>query len=146
MISFKTNDAELSNTIKKLHQKISNPISLMKALGVQIQGSMEKNFNNMQDSTGKNWRPLAETTIKSRLKRTNPRKNNKYGAKPLSDTGALRKLTFNAERNSVTIGTTVNYGHIHNEGTKYIPKREWAYINKDGKEKVRILIENYLKI
>ena len=104
-----------------------------------IPGFIESNFDkNGSNSPGGTWDPLTKKSITCRKMKTD---FEKYGDKPLDDSGTLKKsfkkITINQDKNSVSaeITTPLKYGYRHNSGkgkTCYganIRKREHMHIN-----------------
>ena len=87
---------------------------VLKDLGIATETAIDFNFIKERNDQGK-WKPLAESTKKSRRKGDGTR-----GPMILQDVGILKNsMTHNVNgKTSVDVGTNVPYGRYHQEGVR----------------------------
>ena len=141
------NDQIFQKKIQRFIKKAKDSRALLEAIAIQGERSMEDNFKNEKGPSGK-WAPLSPVTKQLR------RNKDSSSIKILQDTGTLSKLGHSIIGGTLLkIGTTVNYGKIHNEGGTSnffgtqvtIPKRAWAYISKEGSFRMLRAMRIYFK-
>lgn len=117
-ISIKGHD-RAERVLVKIQQNIQNPVQALKQIGEVMVASVHKNFE--AEGRPQKWAPLSAMALNMR------RNKNKNSVKILQDTGRLRNsITYavNEPDQSVSIGTNVKYGEIHQYGGKInIPAR-----------------------
>jgi len=129
-------DSILQMKIKKaLALAPSQQKELLENIGITGMKDMEDHFKRETGRSGK-WKK-SQRAIRE-------------GGQTLSDKGNLRELNFQVGRKSVLIGTDTPYGAIHNFGgptgrnhATDMPKREWAYISKQGKKDLDLTVKNF---
>jgi len=135
----KVDTSVFDKNMRKTMQNLSDKGKLLDMIGIVCQRDITKHFEDEMSPTGR-WKDISEKTKKMRTRR-----GSRYG-QVLSDKGNLRKITYRKGNGDVKIGTSVDYGAVHNFGNPManLPKREWAYISNNGQKKVDKAIELYL--
>lgn len=158
---------EASNLQKKVKDtiaKLQDTKPLLDRLGVQASQGLKSNVKSERDHSGAKWPDLSAATKAARATKmsTKRRKSVKTkskgvvqlaGYKMLQDTGAMiRGIGYRYDGpKAIVAGTSakksgVDYGLVHNSPVKaHVPKREWIYLSRDTKEKLRKALINYLK-
>lgn len=121
---------QLNDQLADILKQIDNKDMITRA-AKEAQEGIEGNFDRQSDRKGGTWQELSEKRIKERkLKGTWP-------GKILVDTGFLSEIKYNIlSANEAKVGTEASYGNKHNVGRR-TPKREWLYLSKETKEKIR---------
>ena len=137
-------DTNFQRALRRYIKRAKNLTPIMKGIGIQASKEIESNFPKQRDSKSQSWKPLKKATLAARKK---AKKGNKFGPKILMDTGLLRTINFRVKQKSVLVGTSANYGEPHQFGApkKHIPKREWLFIDKDGKSKLVKVLKVFFK-
>jgi phage gpG-like protein len=112
---------------------------LLMKFGVQGVAIINKNIESEQDKKGTRWPELSTKTLALR-------KKNGRGAKMLQDGGHFKQtINYQLMPKSVRVGTGTNYGGKHHFGVPEtnLPKREWAYVNSNGKRKLNWILKDF---
>jgi len=146
--------SKLERRYRELIAKAGNPRTLMSQVALTILNDMEQHFDQEVDASGKKWEKLQPIGYRLRgIPVGDP-------VKLLQDTGRLRQLHFQLlDNKKARIGTSVNYGRLHNfGGLSHYDKivngqrltgdlrafpRQWAYLSERGKLKVSLTMKNY---
>lgn len=125
----------LQADLKKLFPEAQK--KFLKLASTAIFKDIAKNFEAEKDSGNQKWKRFKWPDGKIR----NQRPTRRGGTKLLQDTGRLKNsvLPF-VEKNAAGARTNLEYAVYHNEGTKRIPRREFAYARPETEEK----LEKYL--
>jgi phage gpG-like protein len=118
---------------------------VLKACALLIKADVKENFQGSHDPAGLPWLPLKRRRSGRRHKGSTP--------KPLLDTGLLQaSITAYAQghiedvtRDSVTVGSALDYAGWQNDGTKTIPAREFAGFSDKGIGEIEEAIGEYLE-
>lgn len=135
----------LEEKIKQLEEKVKRAKNLdkvMKVIASDILKEEQLNFKRNSDPDGVPWQPLAEKTIKSKIKRgRNP--NNILRDKSLLF-GSLHTVV---EDNSaiVATGPEIIYAKTQNYGRGGIPERQFAGMNKKNVKKYNKWAAKYIE-
>ncbi|PZT47304.1 phage virion morphogenesis protein [Helicobacter valdiviensis] len=132
MESFKLSGLEnLLKTCSKL-DKEQKDIILKEIIAEGILKHTQENFEKEQDSNGKAWKPLKDTTLKAR-RYANPKITHN---KILTRRGTLSSsLNYKIENDTAKIGVNASfkgyqYGKAHQFGTSKIPARPFFPFNE----------------
>lgn len=96
-----------------------------------------KHFKDQASPKGR-WKPLSASTIRMRRKG-----KGKGSARILQDTGSLRNSVMpgiglkDLQRNRLILYTNIPYAKKHDEGFGSIPQREFMWLGKDAKGKMK---------
>jgi phage gpG-like protein len=143
MAVIQLDDREFRRKLRKLSKKVKTLKPVLTKIGIEGTKNVEEHFDKERGPKQK-WKKLSKRTLASRRTPKGKRKA-KYGDKILQDTGRLRAIAFNVKKTSVEIGTTVDYGAVHQFGKGRIPKREWLYINAKGLTRFKKILTIELK-
>ena len=106
--------------LKVTTEKLSDMRKFWSSVGMYVQKqTIKERFDKEQTPDGQKWKPLAPATIKARKKR-----HKKGNMKILQDTGELRRsIKYEADTNSVKVGSNLVYARTHQFGRGKIPAR-----------------------
>jgi phage virion morphogenesis protein len=108
--------------------KANNLSTVMEEIGAELESEIRLNFEQEQTPYGEPWKALSASTQKSRRSGKGSGSN-----KILRDTGDLfNSITHNADRSEVEVGTSKEYGAVHQEGSDEIPARIFLPTEEDG--------------
>lgn len=115
---------------------------LWQAVGMYIQRqTIKERFDKEQSPGGQKWKPLSQSTVNHRKKR-----HKSGNMKILQDTGELRRsITYEAEPNSVRVGTNLKYARTHQFGRGNIPARPFLGVNDEEKKHIISMLGSYIK-
>ena len=100
----------------------------MEEIGSELESEIRLNFEQEQTPYGEPWKALSENTQESRRSGKGSGSN-----KILRDTGDLfNSITYNADQSEVEVGTSKEYGAVHQEGSDEIPARIFLPTEEDG--------------
>lgn len=139
------------NGAKDRAQNLTVPL---KKAGLVMLSSVNKNFRS--GGRPSPWRPLAQSTIRQKLKNGGTllpltgASRRSFGAR--TGGGNLRRsITFNASRNKLVIGTSIVYGAIHQYGGRAgrnhsanIPARPYLVFQKNDLNAIKELIVSHI--
>ena len=122
---------------------ISDTKDLMRNIGVAMKAGTVRRFQAGEGPDGEGW-----TAVK-----TGSRKNRRGRARPLLDTGRLRKsLAISATATEVHVGSNLVYARIHQLGGQAgpgrkvtIPARPFLGISEEDREEITALIKEHLE-
>lgn len=134
------NTKEIESLRKKIN-KFSKQINssneeVLGLIGVRWVGMIKSNIARGVDVDGNPFPSVNYTKYRYENGR-----GSRYSSKmvrdinPLQDTGRLvgSIMTTDITKNSVTVGTNVPYAETHNEGLKFVKKRQFIPTNKSGR-------------
>ena len=135
--------------LKRVQQKLKvtadrlinlQPYWQLVGLYVQRQTIRER-FNKEQSPEGQKWKPLSHATIRRR------KKHHKKGSmKILQDTGELRRsIAYEANNDSVRVGSKLKYARTHQFGRGNIPARPFLGVTESEKQHITSMFRQYLK-
>lgn len=141
MIKVKLNNKDLKLLQSKLKQlkDLREPLAEIKTA---LEASTKLRFNRGVDPEGKDWKPRSKRYAE-RLKaqgRLTPR--------VLVVTGRLqRSIEYISDDKRVVIGTSVDYGAVHQEGdpARNIPQREFIGVSDLDIERIDEIIEKHIE-
>jgi phage gpG-like protein len=103
---------------------LQNPQQLFRDVGIALVKQVKIGFIEGQSPYGEIWAKPAWRMINN--KKVYRRGNIGRDWKPLLDTGILRNsITFQADANSVQVGTDISYGEQHQLGINGVKKRQF---------------------
>lgn len=128
----------LQTNIEQLRQKLTDLTPLMEDIGVILSRSSEERFTTKQSPNGNYWANLMPSTI--------ARKGNNN---ILINKGHLSDIIYQADKYSVSVGTTEVYGVFHQFGAKKrngkeMPARPFLGISDDDERDIFDKINQYL--
>lgn len=94
------------------------------------------------------WPANTAATVvrKARSRRGASRRRAIAGNKPLIDTGRLlNSINYRTRRDSVVIGTNVDYGIYHQTGTRRIPARPFMLLQESDQVQIGRLVVRWLR-
>lgn len=101
-------DQPLKALLQQLAERGEKPRAAMEEIGFYVIGATRRNFDTQTAPDGKRWTPLKRATIRNKKKRKD---------RILEESLLLRdSVRHQADDNSVTVGTNVIYGRIHQLG------------------------------
>ncbi len=115
----------------------------LRPVSVYLSSQAKSNFDRGQTPDGAPWPPLKRQRARNkRAAKAGKRAGAHTGQKPLLDSGilmasmsaraasanAIRAVTGGAGAASLEQGSNVNYGGFHQNGTRHIPRRQFAGI------------------
>lgn len=125
---------KLSKDLKELLP--ASQVKFFKLASVAIYKDVIKHFEQEKAPDGK-WKRFKWPDGKRR----NTRPTKRGGSKVLQDTGRLKgSIVPFVSKDAAGARTNVEYAAYHNDGTKTIPKREFAYVDDLTMDK----LESYL--
>ena len=128
--------------LKTIADKLRDMRQLWQAVGMYIQRqTIRERFDKEQSPGGQKWKPLSQATLKKRSAR------HKTGnVRILQDTGELRRsITYEAEPNSVRVGTNLKYARTHQFGRGNIPARPFLGVNDEERQHIISMLGSYIK-
>lgn len=137
-IELQFDDKATRELLNAVVQNITNPQPVLNKIGQMMLASVKENFEiggaySSPDSIiggSKKWKPLSKTT-----KKIKARQGKKGPYQILADSGRLRdSITAKADKDSVTVGTNVEYAAVHQFGAK---KGEFGIVDVLVKAHVR---------
>lgn len=106
--SITVQDSALRAELARLQAHLTNLTPVMRSIGQTLRTNVDLGFRGEHDPWGVPWRPLSEATLRQRRGTS---------AQILRDTGRLaNSMTYRADRNSVSVGTNVEYASDHQFG------------------------------
>ena len=111
-------------------------------VGMYVQRqTIRERFNKEQSPEGQKWKPLSHATIRRR------KKHHKKGSmKILQDTGELRRsIAYEANNDSVRVGSKLKYARTHQFGRGNIPARPFLGVTESEKQHITSMFRQYLK-
>ena len=133
---------QLKQKLSALGAKISNMKNLWMSVGAYIQRqTIKERFDKEQTPDGTKWTPLAQATVKKRLK-----KHKSGHMKILHDNGELRRsIVYEAGECWVRIGSNLKYARTHQFGRKHIPARLFLGITQSERLHISNMLRSYLQ-
>jgi len=113
-VSVTLDDREVQRLLNRLRARVDDMTPVMDMIGSALADNIRLTFHDGRDPWGRPWAPLSPATLAKR------RKGNGSGEdRPLRDTGRLmNSIIHHATRNSVTVGTNVEYAATHQYGAR----------------------------
>ena len=133
---------KLRQSLKVTTEKLKDMRQFWSSVGLYVQRqTILERFNKEQSPDGQKWKPLAPATIKAKKKR------HKHGQmKILHDTGELRRsINYEADNNSVKVGSKLKYARTHQFGRGKIPARTFLGVTENEKKHIISMFRQYLK-
>lgn len=136
------NAGGLRQKLKAIADGLRDMRPLWQAVGMYVQRqTIKERFDKEQSPEGQKWKPLAPATLKQRSA-----KHKTGHARILQDTGELRRsITYEAEPNSVRVGTSLKYARTHQFGRGNIPARLFLGVNDEEKQHIISMLGAYIK-
>lgn len=120
--------------------RIQNFSSFLKEVGQNLESSTKLRFNKGIDPDGNKWKPRSKRYIEALRKKR--RLNNKV----LVISGQLQKsISYAYNSKEVNIGTDIEYGEFHQEGSGHMPKREFLGISSQDEQKIENIVEKHIQ-
>jgi phage virion morphogenesis protein len=135
-------DRRLSRQLGKLAKVLGDLSPEMELIGNEILERARQSFDDEADPWDKKWRPLAPSTVAARQRKAKKLGlTGTGGLQILRDTGALlASLNMTSDKDSVTIGSPLEYAAIHQFGgmagrgrSVRIPKRSYFPVDIGGR-------------
>ena len=126
--NFDIRNEEFIKYLNSTISKANNLSPVMEEIGVELESEIRLNFEQEQTPYGEPWKALSENTQESRRSGKGSGSN-----KILRDTGDLfNSITYNADQSEVEVGTSKEYGAVHQDGSDEIPARIFLPTEEDG--------------
>lgn len=110
-------DTTAIQALELLKAKTGNLAGAMAVIGRFMLTQVQMEFRQGKDPYGTPWKPLSKTTIERRRKGKGKPGAGAGGVQILKDTGRLAaSFTYDADAESVTVGTNVSYAKTHQFG------------------------------
>ena len=118
--------------ITRLIVKLTKARKYFENVGRYVQSqTIHERFDKEQTPSGEKWKGLSSSRVKQRMKR-----HKSGNMKILQDTGELRRsIQYQADDESVIIGSKLKYAKLHQFGGTITTKREGVYKHKYGPTK-----------
>jgi len=134
------NDTEVQVMLGNVLKRVSDMRPAMRDISILLKESVKKNFE--AEGRPKKWKPLAPSTIASKVKR-------KGTWRPiLVDTGKLRASntpSYGAKWAKLTNAVKGNYGWKHQYGTGKIPARPFMMIQDEDIPRIIDVLRRYIE-
>lgn len=126
----------INQHLAELQMRLSGDMTpLMSAIGALLESSTRDRFNTKTDPDGRPWKPLSWVTLMRRQGR---------GGGILVDWGDLfRSISYQADSNSVTVGTDRHYGKYHQMGWG-VPQRAFLGLSYQDKQDITDMINDFI--
>ena len=143
-LSIDVRDDETRRLFMQLERRGANTRTAMASIGEYMLRRTDERFSAEEDPEGNPWQPLSPATLKK-----------KKHTKILTESSNLRsRIVYDADVDSVALGTNVIYGAIHQLGGKAgkghkvtIPARPYLGVNdEDLKEFIEILADHLTEL
>lgn len=136
------NVSGLRQRLQAIADELRDMRPLWQAIGMYIQRqTIKERFDKEQSPGAQKWKPLSQSTVNHRKKR-----HKSGNMKILQDTGELRRsITYEAEPNSVRVGTNLKYARTHQFGRGNIPARPFLGVNDEEKQHIISMLGSYIK-
>jgi len=109
--------------IKNIEVNVSLNQEVYNKIGSEIVNRTKSNVNAGEDADKNTFTPLKSKTIKYKQAKG-------YGSNTLISTGKLlNSINYQANSESVSVGSDVPYAKFHQYGTKYLPVRKFIPIS-----------------
>ena len=120
----------LKRNLEEKAKKLSNSQPFWQSVGEYMKTrTIKECFDKEQSPDGEKWKPLKHRQ-----------------GKILQDTGELKKsIQYEADNNSVTIGSKLIYARTHQFGRGKIPARPFLGVTPDDKKHIAQMIKIYLR-
>lgn len=129
-------DAELKAELRKLADKINNLTPFFADVGETLLNSTRERFRSMTDPDGTPWAPLSPA-----YQAQKPKNKNLI----LTLNGFLRgTLTKQATRDSLRIGSPLDYAAKHQFGSGRIPARPFLGLSEEDRSDLLDALNEYL--
>ncbi len=134
--------SRVQHKLKVAADKLNNMRQFWASVGMYVQRqTIRERFNKEQTPESKKWKPLAESTIRRRKKR-----HKRGNMKILQDTGELRRsIAYEANDDSVRVGSKLKYARTHQFGRGKIPARPFLGVTESEKKHITSMFGQYIK-
>ena len=113
-------DKGVLGALAVMQKQLRDMTPVMKAIGRKLESNTHVRFDTKTAPDGSSWAPWSEETAKAR--------EEEGRGTLLEYTGRMRdSLTYEADKDSVTVGFGVPYAIHHERGTKRIPARPMLF-------------------
>lgn len=133
-------DSAVTNALRRLMARTNNLRPLMDEIGEELTVSTKARFASQTDPDGAPWTPLSKRYLSSKTKRKSRGRD-----LILVLTGALRHIPhYQADNDSVAIGTDSLYGATQQFGRGLIPARPFLGLSTTDRSTILALVEDHL--
>lgn len=149
MIKITLNDTQAVKSLQQIANQLEQPRRLYGILGETLKKIHTARFKAEQDPDGKNWKPLADSTLALKRKRGK-------STKILRQDGYLAdKTAYNVTNDNVEFGSQEVYARLHQFGGNAgrgkkvtVPARPWLGVGKNDEtlllEKARFHLQKVI--
>ncbi|GHU08355.1 hypothetical protein AGMMS50225_06840 [Betaproteobacteria bacterium] len=144
-IEVRFESSDLVQKLNSLSEALDDTTPVMQDIGALIKGRVSDRFETESDPRGIPWAPWAPAT-----KKTYPKDGNRRILDRRGD--MLDSLSWETDRNSVTVGFGAPYAAYHEFGTTRMPRRSLLFDNPetgtltpDDEAAIENIITGYLR-
>lgn len=144
MNAIEVQDREVLDYLRQLQDKLDDMTPAMDAIGQRLEEQISYRFETETDLRGAAWKPWADSTRKAYPKDGHRRLLDRHGD--------LMKMSHQADRNSVTVGSGALYAAFHEYGTKRMPRRGFLFddpntgtLGEDDQRTILEIVQGYLE-
>lgn len=145
-VTIQINDQEILAALSALATAANRLEPALDEIGGAVQASIQFNFSGQHDPDGNAWEPLSDATLENRRGGS---------GQILRDTGRLnRSITYNAQAESVEIGSDAVYANMQQFGGQKtdfpwlwgdIPPRPFVGISEADKAHILAILSDHLE-
>lgn len=134
--------SKVQQKLKVTADKLHSLKPFWQTVGMYVQRqTIKERFDKEKSPDGQKWKPLTESTNRRRKKR-----HKRENMKILQDTGELRRsIAYEANDDSVRVGSKLKYARTHQFGRGKIPARPFLGVTESEKEHITSMFSQYLK-
>jgi phage virion morphogenesis protein len=141
--------------ISALAARAANLRPAFQSIGEYMLRSTRSNFDTSTAPNGSPWAPLKKSTVNAKTRSQQQKTRGKRGrlkkrtrANPadiLKDTFLLRDtVSYSVALDHVAIGTNQRYGVFHQEGTKWMAKRQFLGVSIRDRSEIQAILTDHL--
>ncbi len=132
------NTPEISAALAQLAAVMNDLTPAFRDIGESLLNSTRERFRTSTAPDGSRWLPLKPATL-AKHRRVG------VGTRPLILYGRLfGTLNYRATKDSVRVGTPLEYGATHQHGRGHIPARPFLGLSADNQTEVVAILNDYL--
>ncbi len=136
-IKIDVDDSQVRDMLKRLARRMTDMRPVMAEIGEIVVESIQRNFDEQRSPDGAPWKPLTLETLKRK----------RHPDRILYETGTLfRSIHPEPGRRSVSIGTNIIYGAVHQLGYKprNLPARPYLGVRDSDWPEIEAAIRHWL--
>lgn len=136
-VKIKTNEHAVQNWLRRLARRMTDMRPVMAEIGEIVVESIQRNFEEQRAPDGAPWKPLTLETLKRK----------RHPDRILYETGTLfRSIHPEPHSRSVSVGTNIIYGAVHQLGYKprNIPARPYLGVRDSDWSEIEAAVLHWL--